>query len=44
MCIFEKELVRFDWVIKKILRKKSNFDILEGFLSALLKEDIKEPI
>jgi predicted transposase/invertase (TIGR01784 family) len=26
--------------MKKILRDKANFDILEGFLSALLKEDI----
>jgi hypothetical protein len=30
-------LVRFDWAIKNILRNKANFDILEGFLSALLK-------
>jgi len=33
-------LVRFDWVIKTMLRNKANFDILEGFLSALLKDDI----
>jgi hypothetical protein len=33
-------LVRFDWAIKSLLRDKANFDILEGFLSALLKEDI----
>jgi predicted transposase/invertase (TIGR01784 family) len=33
-------LVRFDWVIKTMLRNKANFDILEGFLSALLKEDV----
>ncbi len=32
--------IRFDWAIKKLLRHKSNFDILEGFLSVLLEEDI----
>lgn len=31
---------RFDWAMKKLLRSKANFDILEGFLSELLKEDI----
>ena len=35
-----KRLIRFDWAIKKILRDKSNFEILEGFISELLKEDI----
>ena len=35
------ELVRFDWFIKFMFRDKSDFDILEGFLSELLKEDIK---
>lgn len=25
--------VRFDWTIKKILRDKANFVILEGFLT-----------
>ena len=33
--------IRFDWAIKKLLRSKANFDILEGFLSELLAEDIK---
>jgi predicted transposase/invertase (TIGR01784 family) len=32
--------IRFDWAAKKMLRDKKNFDILEGFLSELLKEDI----
>lgn len=36
-----KKLVRFDWAMKKMLRHKANFDILEGFLSVLLNEDIK---
>ena len=35
------ELVRFDWFIKFMFRDKSDFDILEGFLSELFKEDIK---
>ncbi|CAK0762735.1 transposase [Gammaproteobacteria bacterium] len=34
------QLMRFDWAIKTILRDKANFDVLEGFLSALLDEDI----
>ncbi len=32
--------IRFDWAIKRLLRNKANFDILEGFLSELLGEDI----
>ena len=36
----EKQLIRFDWAIKNILRDKANFGILEGSLSELLKEDI----
>ncbi len=36
-----KNLVRFDWAIKRLLRNKANFVILEGFLSELLGEDIK---
>ena len=36
-----KQLIRFDWAIKKLLRHKANFDILEGFLSELLNEQIK---
>jgi len=36
----QRKLISFDWAIKRILRSKANFDILEGFLSELLKEDI----
>jgi len=39
--INDKRLVRFDWFVKFMLRDKSNFEILEGFLSELLKEDIR---
>jgi predicted transposase/invertase (TIGR01784 family) len=37
----ETQLVRFDWAIKSLLRDKANFDVLEGFLTALLCEDIQ---
>ena len=33
--------IRFDWAIKRLLRQKANFVILEGFLSELLFDDIK---
>ena len=36
-----KNLVRFDWAMKRLLRNKANFGILEGLLSELLGEDIK---
>jgi predicted transposase/invertase (TIGR01784 family) len=36
-----KKLVRFDWAVKKLLRNKANFGVLEGFLSELLFEDIR---
>ncbi|MEA3227580.1 MAG: Rpn family recombination-promoting nuclease/putative transposase [Campylobacterota bacterium] len=36
----QRRLISFDWAIKRILRSKANFEILEGFLSELLKEDI----
>lgn len=35
------QVIRFDWFIKKMLRDKSDYKVLEGFLSALLKKDIK---
>lgn len=37
----QAKLVRFDWAVKRLLRNKSNFVILEGFLSTLLEEKIK---
>jgi predicted transposase/invertase (TIGR01784 family) len=37
----KRKLVSFDWAMKKLLRSKANFEILEGFLSELLKDDIK---
>ena len=35
------ELVRFDWAIKRLLRQKANFVVLESFLSELLGEQVK---
>jgi predicted transposase/invertase (TIGR01784 family) len=36
-----KKLIRFDWAVKKLLRNKANFVILEGFLSELLFDNIR---
>lgn len=36
-----RKLVRFDWALKRLLRNKANFDVLEGFLSELLRQDVK---
>jgi predicted transposase/invertase (TIGR01784 family) len=35
-----RKLVSFDWAIKRLLRSKANFGVLEGFLSELLHTDI----
>lgn len=32
--------IRFDWAIKRLLRQKANFDVLEGFLTVFLGEKI----
>lgn len=32
--------ISFDWAIKKLLRQKDNFEILEGFLSEFLGFDV----
>nr|VFK19839.1 MAG: PD-(D/E)XK nuclease family transposase [Candidatus Kentron sp. LPFa] len=36
----KRRLITFDWALKRLLRSKANYDVLEGFLSELLKEDI----
>ena len=36
-----KKLIRFNWAVKKLLRNKGNFGILEGFLSELLFDDLR---
>ena len=35
-----RKLITFDWAMKRLLRSKANFEILEGFLSELLNEEI----
>ena len=32
--------IRFDWAIKRLLRQKANFDVLEGFLTVFIGEKI----
>ncbi|MEN8218348.1 MAG: Rpn family recombination-promoting nuclease/putative transposase [Pseudomonadota bacterium] len=39
--ITETEVVHFDWAINNLLRDKANFDVLEGFLSAVLGEEVE---
>ena len=36
-----KKLIRFDWAVKKLLRNKANFGVLEGFLSELFFDEIR---
>jgi predicted transposase/invertase (TIGR01784 family) len=36
----ERQLITLDWAIKRLLRDKAHFDILEGFLSELLHQEI----
>jgi predicted transposase/invertase (TIGR01784 family) len=36
----KRTYISFDWALKKLLRQKANYGILEGFLSVLLKEDV----
>ena len=33
--------IRFDWAVKRLLRNKANFGVLEGFLTVLLGETIR---
>ena len=32
--------IRFDWAMKRLLRDKANFQVLEGLLTTLLNEKI----
>ena len=36
-----RPLESLDWAIKYLLRNKANSDILEGFLTALLRQEIR---
>lgn len=33
--------IRFDWAIKRLLRQKANFDVLEGFITVFIGEEVK---
>ncbi|MBF0110808.1 MAG: PD-(D/E)XK nuclease family transposase, partial [Magnetococcales bacterium] len=37
----QRRLISFDWALKRLLRSKANFEILEGFLSELLRDDVR---
>ncbi|MEO5376687.1 MAG: Rpn family recombination-promoting nuclease/putative transposase [Magnetococcus sp. DMHC-6] len=36
----QRQLISFDWALKRLLRSKVNFEILEGFLCELLHDDV----
>jgi len=36
-----RSMISFDWAMKRLLRSKANFEVLEGFLSELLRRKIK---
>ncbi|MDR0705336.1 MAG: Rpn family recombination-promoting nuclease/putative transposase [Planctomycetaceae bacterium] len=37
----ERVLISFDYALKRLLRNKANYEVLEGFLSVLLNTDVK---
>ncbi len=36
----DDRLIRFDWAMKRLLRNKADYDIINGFLSSLLNMDV----
>lgn len=40
MAEMKDRFVRFDWAIKRLLRQKANFGVLEGFLTVFLGEKV----
>ena len=36
----KNQYIRFDWAMKRLLRDKANFGVLEGLLTTLLREPI----
>ena len=36
----DRSMISFDWAMKRLLRQKANFEILEGFLSELLRRKV----
>ncbi len=41
MAELQEKYIRFDWAIKRLLRQKANFGVLEGFLTVFLGQPIK---
>ena len=41
MTELKDKCIRFGWAIKRLLRQKANFDVLEGFLTVFIGEPIK---
>lgn len=41
MSELQDRYIRFDWAIKRLLRQKANFDVLEGFLTVFIGEPIR---
>lgn len=37
----DKTFISFDWALKRRLRDKANFGVLEGFVSTLLEKPVK---
>ena len=37
----ENRFIRFDWAVKRMLRDKANFGVLEGLMTVLIGEEIK---
>ena len=37
---FENKYIRFDWAVKRMLRDKANFGVLEGLITVLLGEPV----
>ena len=40
MAALRDKYIHFDWAIKRLLRQKANFGVLEGFLTVLLGEKV----
>lgn len=36
----QDKYIRFDWAVKRLLRHKANFGVLEGFLTVLIGDEI----
>ena len=41
MAALKDRYIRFDWAIKRLLRQKANFGVLEGFLTVFIGEEVK---